>query len=62
VPEIPLDACSPSALADPVASHCVEDGTVSWRPARGWLCSVHLRQPCEHIADLSVGKDPRWNQ
>lgn len=53
---------TPSATADPRIVEPVDGAVVSWHPERGWLCSEHLPQPCLHTADLTVGKDPEWNQ
>lgn len=53
---------SPSASAEPRIVEEVAGAVVSWHPERGWMCSEHAPQPCPHTADLSVGKDPRWNQ
>ena len=53
---------SPSALAEPRIVQPMGGATLSWRPERGFVCSEHLHQPCPHTADLTVGKDPEWNQ
>ncbi|WP_447643358.1 hypothetical protein [Nocardioides zeae] len=57
-----VTADSPSAAADPHVFARLGTALVSWRPERGWLCSEHHSQPCTHTADLTVEKDPRWNQ
>ncbi len=56
-----------SAASDPRIVETVGDAIetaviVSWHPGRGWLCSVHLPQPCIHTVDLVAAKSPVWGQ
>lgn len=60
--EIPVDAESPSASAEPRIIAMVAGVVVSWHPERGWLCEEHQVQPCTHTADLQVVPDPDWGQ
>lgn len=60
--EIPVDAESPSASAEPYIIAMVAGVVVSWHPERGWLCEEHQVQPCTHTADLVVGKSTLWEQ
>lgn len=63
--QIPVEAHSPSASAEPNIVVTYADGTaVSWHPERGWLCSAtgHHVQPCEHTAALEAAPHPIWRQ
>lgn len=60
--DIPVEAESPSAAVDPRIVTDSGDAIVSWHPERGWLCSQHLPQPCEHTAGLTPAKHPEWRQ
>lgn len=60
--EIPVAAESPSATVQPKIVEPVRDEVVSWNPDRGWLCSAHLAQPCEHTEGLVPAKHPEWRQ
>ena len=53
---------TPSARAEPVAATAVGGVAVAWRPERGWLCSQHAAQPCEHTVDLAPGPSYLWEQ